>query len=122
MNTFFAGNKRGRVDQLSIALQQNIGNAIFGYRTMVLVTGENFAKRWLVLVNMLLCIAFVFGFVIWVKDMGYFSAITAFSLITSLIVSIACFMSKNQDFYRVADSLLKAAIVVHVLSLFYLGM
>ena len=103
-------------------LMGNRGNAIFGYQTLVIVQGESQAKRGLMLVNMLLCLGFVIGFFIWVKAMGYFSGISAFSLIVAMVLSIACYASKNREFYRVADSLLKMAIVVHVLSLFYLGL
>lgn len=98
-------------------LEGNKGNIIFGYKTIVVVAGQELIKRWLVVTNVVLALLFVAGFLIFVKKWDYYSVITAFSISAALLVSFSCMVTKNSRYYFVADSLLKATIVIHITSL-----
>jgi 4-hydroxybenzoate polyprenyltransferase len=94
------------------------GNIIFGYITVVVVAGQNFVKRWLVVTNVLLACTFALGFLGFVQNWDYFMVISAFSIGSALLISAACLISTSASFYSIADTLLKVIIVVHLVSLF----
>lgn len=98
-------------------LEGHKGNIIFGYQTVVVAAGQSFTKKWLVMVNFLLNLAFLFGFIVFVKHFNYFSLISGFSLFTVLVISVILLFKKNENFNFVADNLLKMTIVIHLLSL-----
>jgi 4-hydroxybenzoate polyprenyltransferase len=98
-------------------LEGNKGNIIFGYQTVVVAAGQKFAKQWLVAVNLFLAAGFLVGFSIFVREWNYFTAISGFSIISTVLVSLACLVSSSRNLYSVADTLLKVTIVVHLVSL-----
>ncbi|MBL7813171.1 MAG: UbiA family prenyltransferase [Bacteroidetes bacterium] len=101
-------------------LEGNKGNIIFGYTTVVVAAGSVFTRRWLVAINLLLTSAWLVGFLTFIPRLEYFSAVSGFSIITSLLVSFICLFPSETErsaVYSIADTLLKVAIVIHLLSL-----
>ncbi len=103
-------------------LNGNKGNIIFGYQTVVVAAGKNFTRQWLFAITLLSTMAYVLGTLVFYKQLDYFVLISAFSMATALIVSLACLLSKNDGFYIIADSFLKIAIVIHIASLATIGL
>ena len=97
-------------------LQGNTGNIIFGYKTVVVSAGSEFSKKWLFTVNLLVVLLWLFGNLNFNNNMGFYSIISLFALCMSLFVSLFVRFSSNSNVYPMADALLKAAIVIHVLS------
>lgn len=100
-------------------LTGNTGNIIFGYQTVVVAAGQSFTTQWLVLVNVLLSLAFTTGFFTFVRDPGYFSVISGFSIVCTLLVSVFCYLARNQNTFKIADTILKSVIVIHLISLVF---
>lgn len=100
-------------------LTGNKGNIIFGYQTVVVAAGQSFIKKWLVIVNVLLTICFSLGFIGFVQGWDYYTLISGFSLASALLISISCLLTKEQEAYKIADTLLKAIIVIHLVSLVF---
>jgi 4-hydroxybenzoate polyprenyltransferase len=97
-------------------LEGNSGNIIFGYTTVVVAAGTSFAKSWLFLLNLLFLSLWVLGSLNFMYAWGYYSSISLFSVIVAQIVSLLLRLSKDSKIYAICDSLLKAAIVIHLLS------
>lgn len=100
-------------------LTGNKGNIIFGYQTVVVAAGQQFTKRWLVYVNMLLTIGFAIGFFAFVNVWDYYSIISGFSILCSLLIAFACVFSREQGAYQIADTMLKSIIVIHLVSVVF---
>lgn len=97
------------------------GNIIFGYQTVVVAAGPSFARKWLALVNLLICIAFVIGFFLFAKHLNYFSLISGVSVFTAFVISLVLLFKQDEQFNFVADNVLKMTIVVHLTSLLFSG-
>lgn len=97
-------------------LEGNKGNIIFGYSTVVVATGSRFTRRWLFVFNLLCLLLWLAGALNFLQGWGYYSSISLFSLLVSLFISLALRFAGSESFYAIADSLLKAAIVIHLLS------
>jgi 4-hydroxybenzoate polyprenyltransferase len=102
-------------------LEGNKGNIIFGYQTVVVAAGKQFTKQWLVLVNLVMAAVFLFGFAVFVKEWDYFTLISVFSIAAAVLVSLACWLGRSENMYKVADAMLKVVIVVHLVSLVFAG-
>jgi 4-hydroxybenzoate polyprenyltransferase len=102
-------------------LEGNKGNIIFGYQTVVVAAGKQFTKQWLVLVNLVMAAAFLLGFAVFVKEWDYFTLISVFSIAAAVLVSLACWLGRSENMYKVADAMLKVVIVVHLVSLVFAG-
>lgn len=102
--------------------QGNMGNAIFGYQTVVVLAGEREAKKWLLTVNLLITISFILGFLIWIQYWSFYSIIAALGIASALFMAMACFFAKDSKNYHWLDVFLKITIVFMVLSLFKLGL
>jgi 4-hydroxybenzoate polyprenyltransferase len=97
-------------------LEGNKGNIIFGYKTVVVAAGSDFAKNWLFLFNLLCAGLWVTGSLNFPHHWGYYSSISLFSVLASQAISLTLRFSRNESFYPIADTLLKTAIVIHLLS------
>lgn len=95
----------------------NKGNIIFGYTTVVVLTGKRFTSKWLVAFTTLLTSAYTVAFFAYTDKAGYFSIISWFTIVASMLISWSCFLSKSDKYLLVADSMLKATILVHLISL-----
>lgn len=98
-------------------LTGNKGNLIFGYQTVVVATSQGFAKRWLAWVNVLLASFYAIGLFTLIKKWDYFALISSFSIVAALVMSLSLLLTRSENSYRIADTLLKAVIVIHLLSL-----
>jgi 4-hydroxybenzoate polyprenyltransferase len=97
-------------------LQGNKGNIIFGYTTMVVVTGAGFAKRWLLVVNVLsLCLWFL-GNANFNQSLGFYSIVSLISTSLSFLVSAIVGTASGSQVLPSVDAILKAGIVIHLLS------
>lgn len=97
-------------------LQGNKGNIIFGYTTMVVVTGAGFARKWLLVVNILSVCLWFLGNANFNYGMGFYSIVSLISAGLSLLVSAIVGTSSGSEVLPPADAILKAGIVIHLLS------
>lgn len=97
-------------------LQGNKGNVIFGYTTMVVVTGTRFAKKWLLSLNVLLLAMWFLGNANFNHGMGFYSMVSLISASLSLLVSAIVSSASGAQALSSADAILKAGIVIHLLS------
>jgi len=100
------------------------GNLVFGYQTVVVVTGVKWAKRGLMLLN--LGVIFVYSLLFVVQKVkpilpdwnpNYYLSIAGITLGMSTWVSIAIWMAKDQKVWKILDLFLKIAVVIHLLSI-----
>lgn len=103
-------------------LTGNKGNIIFGYQTVVVAAGQYTAKIWLLAVNVLLALAFFLGFVIFIRYWDYYSIISCFTICSTLLISLFCYLNRDQKKYEIADIALKFIIVFHFGSLIALAL
>ncbi len=97
-------------------LQGNKGNIIFGYTTMVVVTGTRFARKWLLVLNMLLLSLWLLGNANFNHGMGFYSMVSLISASLSFLVSAIVGSTSGSQVLSSADAILKAGIVIHLLS------
>ena len=97
-------------------LQGNKGNIIFGYTTMVVVTGAGFAKKWLLAVNVLSLTLWFLGNANFNHGMGFYSMVSLISAGLSFLVSAIVGSTSGTQMLPSADAILKAGIVIHLLS------
>lgn len=97
-------------------LQGNKGNIIFGYTTMVVVTGAGFTKKWLLAVNVLSLTLWFLGNANFNHSMGFFSIVSLISTGLSFLVSAMVGSTSGSQVLPSADAMLKAGIVIHLLS------
>lgn len=97
-------------------LQGNKGNIIFGYTTMVVYSGARFTKKWLLTVNILLLALWFMGNANFNNGMGFFSMVSLISACLSFLVSAIVGSSSGHTALTSADAILKAGIVIHLLS------
>ncbi len=100
------------------------GNLVFGYQTVVVVTGVKWAKRGLMLLNLGVILLYSLLFVVQkVKPIlpdwnpNYYLSISGITLGMSTWVSIAIWMAKDQKVWKILDLFLKIAVVIHLLSI-----
>ncbi len=97
-------------------LQGNKGNIIFGYSTMVVITGAGFARKWLFAVNVLLLSLWFLGNANFNHGMGFYSMVSLISAGLSFLVSAIVGSTSGSQALSSADAILKAGIVIHLLS------
>jgi len=97
-------------------LQGNKGNIIFGYTTMVVVTGTRFARMWLLLLNMLLLSLWFLGNANFNHGIGFYSMVSLISASLSFLVSAIVGSTSGSQVLSSADAMMKAGIVIHLLS------
>ncbi|MFN4914566.1 MAG: UbiA family prenyltransferase [Sphingomonadales bacterium] len=97
-------------------LQGNKGNIIFGYTTMVVITGAGFARKWLLAVNVLLLSLWFLGNANFNHGMGFYSMVSLISAGLSFLVSAIVGSTSGSQSLHSADAILKAGIVIHLLS------
>lgn len=97
-------------------LQGNRGNIIFGYTTMVVVTGAGFARKWLFAVNLLALSLWFLGNVNFNQSLGFYSVVSLISAGLSFLVSAIVGSKSGSQTLTSADAILKAGIVIHLLS------
>ncbi|MBM3400437.1 MAG: hypothetical protein FJY15_07740 [Bacteroidetes bacterium] len=97
-------------------LQGNRSNIIFGYTTMVVVTGAAFAKKWLLAVNVLSLSLWFLGNANFNHSMGFYSIVSLISTGLSFLVSAIVGSNSGSQVLPSADAMLKAGIVIHLLS------
>ncbi len=92
------------------------GNVIFGYRTAVSATGPLLAIRLLVVFTTIALLAAIIGFLLLGSSAGYFTIISLFGLVCSLLISLVCATSKQSSTYHISAQLLIAIMVIMVFS------
>lgn len=97
-------------------LEGNKGNIIFGYTTVVVAAGTTFTKTWLIILNGLFLVLWILGSLNFMTVWGYYSSISLFAVLVALLVSLIARLGQSVQSYAIGDSLLKAAIVIHLLS------
>lgn len=97
-------------------LEGNKGNIIFGYTTVVVAAGTAFTKTWLIALNVLFLVLWILGSLNFMTEWGYYSSISLFAVLVALLVSLIARLGQSVQSYAISDSLLKAAIVIHLLS------
>jgi len=100
------------------------GNLVFGYQTVVVVTGVKWAKRGLLVLNLGVLLMYSLMFIVQkVKPIipdwnpNYYLSVAGITLGMSTWVSIAIWLTNDQKVWKILDLFLKIAVVVHLLSI-----